>query len=64
MYEVYEVENVFLENGLGSHAALYGKGILELPSSSLAEEFKCATARLEMAPTVRGPSGEIVSTYS
>src|SRR4029434_9154492 len=27
---------------------LYGKGVLELPISSLAEEYKCAKVRLEM----------------
>ena len=31
-----------------SSIGLYGKGVLELPISSLAEEYKCAKVRLEM----------------
>ena len=31
-----------------STVALYGKGILELPMTSLVEEFKCAKTSLEM----------------
>ena len=48
--------NSFIRKWLGvprclSSAALYGKGILELPVSSLTEEFKCAKVRLEMTLT-------------
>ncbi len=34
-----------------SSTGLYGKGILELPISSLSEEYKCAKVRLEMMLT-------------
>ena len=34
-----------------SSIGLYGKGILELPISSLTEEYKCAKGRLEMMLT-------------
>ena len=48
--------NLFIRKWLGvphclRSAALYGKDILELPLSSLAEEFKCAMARLKMTLT-------------
>ncbi|KAK0145573.1 hypothetical protein N1851_015527 [Merluccius polli] len=48
--------NSFVRKWLGvprclSSVALYGKGIVELPISSLTEEFKCAKARLEMTLT-------------
>ena len=44
--------NSFIRKWLGvprclSGAALYGKGILELPVSSLTEEFKCTKVRLD-----------------
>ena len=35
-----------------SNVALYGKGILALPMSSLVEEFKCANSSVEMTVTV------------
>lgn len=31
-----------------TNTALYGKGVLELPVSSLTEEFKCSKVRLEI----------------
>ena len=34
-----------------SNIGLYGRGILELPVSSLVEEFKCSKVRLEMTLT-------------
>ena len=34
-----------------SNIGLYGRGILELPVSSLVEEFKCSKVRLEMTGT-------------
>ena len=34
-----------------SSVAMYGKGIVELPISSLTEEFNCAKVRLEMTLT-------------
>ena len=34
-----------------SSIGLYGRGILELPVSSLTEEFKCSKVRLEMTLT-------------
>ena len=57
--------NSFIRKWLGaprclSSVALYGKGMLELPVSSLTEEYKCAKVRLEMTltqskdPVVRG----------
>lgn len=45
-----KVERLMSGNGMGSHnvsVALYGKGIMELPTSSLAAEFKCVKLRLE-----------------
>ena len=46
-----KIINYFVRKWLGvprclSIVALYGKGIVELPISSLTEEFKCAKVRL------------------
>ena len=39
--------------------ALYGKGILQLPVSSLVEEFKCTKIRTELL--LAGSKGVVVS---
>ena len=58
--------NSFIRKWLGvprclSGAALYGKGILELPLSSLAEEFKFAKARLELNQRGNGGHNRLFS---
>ncbi|KAJ7991222.1 hypothetical protein DPEC_G00295080 [Dallia pectoralis] len=66
------VVSSFAKKWLGLHRCftnigLYGRGILEIPVSSLAEEFKCSKVKLEMTltesrdPCVSGTASTLVT---